>query len=400
MLHWPQLCFRQAVLCCLGLTMVTGLLQPVMAQPVQPAATEARPSLSAAEIRWRFEKQVYGQAPPLLPIRAQRLRKGHLQQPEAYFEEHQLELMVFPPGKAPQPVRNIQLLLLKKDPAAKGPVILFLNTCGNQSVVADPQVTPTTQTLALCPGAMQQPGWRARFWALEAPLAAGYTLASFHSSDIAPDHPQLYAESLQQLPLRLNRYAEPGLLALWAWGLKHVRQYLALNYPTIGLMGHSRRGKAALWAAASDTRFAFVLAHHTGTLGAVSVQDNPIETLDQILFNFPHWFTPGLKTLRLHPAHLPVQQHDLLGLIAPRPVAVSEGFFDFWASPVDSFATVQRAWPVYGLKSAAPAGSYWLDDPDTTALEQPLAHIMGWHGHGMNAHYWPALLRFLEGKTP
>lgn len=286
------------------------------------------------------------------------------------FEEHELKLSV-----GQDVVRKLRLLWLP--PLKSGsPVLLALNKCGNHTLLPDAQITayPESEPAAdPCPDRAGDRGGQAEDWRVRELLDSGLGLMTLHASDIAPDQPQAFQRLLTQLePHQLvDNSSPPGLLALWAWGLSAVLDYSPrLTSGPVGLFGHSRRGKAALLCAALDQRPHFVIAHQSGTLGMVSVQDWPSEPLESILTFFPHWFTPGLQQWRGRANELPLRQSELLSQIAPRPVIASEGLLDFWASPWLSERTLSEIqsqnpeMPVrfnHALAGHGPAPQDWQD---------------------------------------
>jgi hypothetical protein len=137
----------------------------------------------------------------------------------------------------------------------------------------------------------------------------------------------------------------PGLLSVWAWAQSQVLSYAIsqrlVNPNSIGILGHSRRGKTALLASALDSRWAFVIAHQSGTFGAASPTRMVLESPESITRNFPHWFTPSLSRVKSN--ELNFDQSELIGLISPRAVLISEGHRDLWASPFNSATTFNLA---------------------------------------------------------
>lgn len=137
-----------------------------------------------------------------------------------------------------------------------------------------------------------------------------------------------------------------GTIGAWAWGNSRVMDWIEsrpeLDAKRVAVVGHSRGGKTALWTAAQDTRFAMAVSNGSGCGGARlgRAKDPKAEHIDQILFNFPHWFAPNFIHWAGRDAEIVHDADDLLRLIAPRLVYVASGDHDAWAGP----AAEKRAW--------------------------------------------------------
>jgi dienelactone hydrolase len=216
---------------------------------------------------------------------------------------------------------------------------------------------------------------KSAFWPAEEGIARGYAMAAFFNGDVAPDKKDAQDSGAQKL---LNRGAPApdawGTLAAWAWGASRCLDYLqtdpAIAKEQVAVIGHSRGGKTALWAGAEDQRFALVCSNDSGCGGAALTRrkTGKKETLPVINRAFPHWFDANFKTYNDREAELPVDQHMLIALIAPRAVAVHSAEQDLWADPRGEFLSVVNARPVFQLYGKDDLG----DSPQMPAIDEPL----------------------------
>ena len=195
---------------------------------------------------------------------------------------------------------------------------------------------------------------KSEFWPAEQLIDSGYAIAAFHVSDLAPDDKDNYQKGVLQLyPDQINSPNGMKAIGSWAWGACRVLDYLEqdadINQSRIFVVGHSRGGKAALWAGAVDKRFAMVFSNCSGNSGAALSRRKFGETVKAINTNFPHWFADNYKKYNDNENALPVDQHMLIALIAPRPVYVTSATKDLWADPKGSYLSLVNAKPVYDL---------------------------------------------------
>jgi hypothetical protein len=195
------------------------------------------------------------------------------------------------------------------------------------------------------------------FWPVEQILARGYATAVFRTNDVDPDKDGLEARAQGvrgALPGSGEKEGESwGTIAAWAWGASRVMDYLEtdedVDATKVAVIGHSRGGKTALWAAAEDPRFAIACSNDSGCGGAALSKRIFGETVATINKGFPYWFCDNFKEFDNHEADLPIDQHQLLALIAPRQICVGSADADFWADQRGEFLSLVAASPVFAL---------------------------------------------------
>lgn len=195
------------------------------------------------------------------------------------------------------------------------------------------------------------------FWPAEQVIEAGFAIAAIQNTQLAPDDKDRFREGVIRLFEGDTTGARPanawGAIAAWAWGASRALDYLQtdtrLDASRVAVVGHSRGGKAALWAGAEDERFAMVISNESGEGGAALSRRWYGETVARINEAFPHWFNATYKTYAGREPSLPVDQHLLLALVAPRPLYVASADEDLWSDPRGEFLALAHASPAYGL---------------------------------------------------
>ena len=198
-------------------------------------------------------------------------------------------------------------------------------------------------------------------WPVAEILRRGYATAGFWKDRLSPDmdHANLlgvFSVYETMKPYRSNR--RWGTISAWAWGASRVMDYLetekAIDAKHVGVVGHSRGGKTALLAGATDTRFAMTCSNDSGCSGAklnhMDIADS--EHIAQIVRTFPYWFCPDYTLCVNRDDELDFDQHEFLALMAPRLLCVASATEDKWAGPRGEFASARLAspaWELYGL---------------------------------------------------
>jgi hypothetical protein len=201
-----------------------------------------------------------------------------------------------------------------------------------------------------------------------------------------------------------------GALRAWAWGASRLLDYLetdkTVDAKQVAIAGHSRFGKAALVTMACDRRFAVVYSSSSGEGGAKLYRHIFGEQLPNVASaSLYHWFAGNFLKYAgpLTAADLPVDNHELIALCAPRPVfigggaSVGDGYADprgdAWADPRGMFLAEAAAGPVYRLLGKKDLGVSQFPPIETPLIDGDL----GFRQHGGDhtpAPNWPTFLEF------
>ena len=293
-------------------------------------------------------------------------------------------------------------VVLPKGAAGPAPVILMETFCPRWDTIPDPGVSGAPGPDEKRGGMMENVATYmfGRFICtppVEAILDAGYAIASIFPGEIVPDRGEAGLAALARLSAGYDDdETRWGAIAAWAWSFSRMVDVLEqddrLDRDAMIAWGHSRYAKAALLAAAFDSRIDGVIAHQSGTGGASLNYRKPGESVKSITRNYPHWFARSYAsyTDELAPGF---DQHQLLALIAPRPLLLGNARRDVWSDPNGAFRAAMGADPVYELY-----GSKGLDQTRLKPYD-PAAGIAFWirpGTHGVVKEDWPAFMAFLE----
>lgn len=243
------------------------------------------------------------------------------------------------------------------------------------------------------------------FWPAEEIVARGYAAVGFHAGDVAPDSRKGFRDGVLGI-LDPGPWGEEswGALAAWAWGASRVLDYLEtdpdIDAGRVAVVGHSRGGKAALWAGAQDERFALTVSNNSGTGGAGLFRGNRVETLDQITRRFPHWFGGRLAYFAGRPEDLPVDQHMLLALVAPRPLYVASASKDRTADIGAEWMAARVASETYALLGATGLAAPGPSLPEPGAVLH--GGTIGYHQrpgrHALLLQDWNRIMDFADAR--
>jgi hypothetical protein len=222
----------------------------------------------------------------------------------------------------------------------------------------------------------------------------GYAVAEFNMQEVAADNKdrpgtvgvyQLFGDKI-----------DCGALMAWAWGFHRVIDAVEtmdrIDAKRVVVTGHSRYGKAALVAGAFDERIALTVPSHSGCAGAAPYRFiyGKNEQLHNAVGAFPHWFRPDFKRFVDNVERLPVDQHLLIALVAPRALLGTEGAKDIWINPQGAQLTYVAAKKVYEFLGAGdrisiryrpvghiPSNEDLLDFADHMFFQKPLSDDFG-----------------------
>lgn len=292
--------------------------------------------------------------------------------------------------------KALLLMYMPNHVKTKAPVFLHFNFQGNQTVSADPAIIPSRHS-------DRERGNQSSRWPLQKIIDAGYGLATVHYFDFFPDDKDKHAESILALFGYTSGKEIPTdggqAIAAWAWGYSRVMDYLEtdrqVDASKVILMGHSRLGKTSLWAGANDPRFAIVVANESGCGGAALSRREVGETVNRINHVFPHWFCKNFRRYNKKESELPVDQHELLALIAPRPLYVASAEGDRWSDPKGEFLSAAYAGEVYRLY-----GMKGLETTTMPAVDTPIGNRVAYHVrtgvHDVTDFDWDNYIRFAD----
>jgi len=240
------------------------------------------------------------------------------------------------------------------------------------------------------------------FWPARTIIERGYATASFHTSHVDPDRKDGYADGIRSFFPGVQAPSDEawGSLSAWGWAASRILDYLdsldAVDGTRVAVSGHSRGGKTALWAACEDTRFAIAYSNESGCGGAALSRRDFGETVGKITTKYFYWFCGAFSQYADRESELPVDQHEVMALIAPRGVYVASADEDLWCDPRGEYASLVAAAPVFRLLNKKS-----ISNATMPALNQPRVNGQtGYHirtgSHGLRGKDWRWFLDFAD----
>ncbi|MDA7500168.1 acetylxylan esterase [bacterium] len=359
------------------------------------------------EILNLFRKQVFGKAPAApesISFRIDRVYENSLnglatqKEVTVFFSEDrqgpQMSLLLFIPNRKTTP----------------RPAFIGLNFNGNHTVHPSQNISITrswvrnNNKLGITDNRATKSsrGSASSRWAVEKIIRRGYAVVTAYYGDIDPDFDDGFENGLHSqfhTSEKKPTADEWGSIAAWAWGLSRALDYLELDssidHKRVSVIGHSRLGKTSLWAGATDQRFALVISNNSGCGGAALSRREFGETVARINTSFPHWFCDNFVNYNNQVSSLPVDQHMLIALCAPRPIYVASASEDQWADPKGEFLAAKLASPAYHLFGLRALEENNQPSPDKSVGDQISYHIRTGK-HDVTDFDWEQYLDFAD----
>lgn len=254
------------------------------------------------------------------------------------------------------------------------------------------------------------------FWPAEEIVARGYAAVAFYNGDVAPDFYDGFSSGVYTSFENADvKRMEPwgatwgtrsqeswGAISAWAWGASRIMDWIEteplINSRRVAVVGHSRGGKTALWAAATDTRFAMACVNGSGECGAKLRHYSGYpqgQTIEDITRRFPHWFAWRFHRWMGRDRELPFDQHEVLALVAPRLLFVSNASQDEQEPEYLALKSASPVWELYGMRGFVsdgyPAFDVVQDDGAVAFRRRDGAH-------DLTLAEWSAYMDFTDKK--
>ena len=307
---------------------------------------------------------------------------------------------------------SMTMLLITPKNVEQAPTFLTMNFSGNHTILDSPEISITDSWMRMSGDVKKNGyvidnkaqeagrGYKASRWPVEKIIDAGVGLATIYYGDIDPDFDDGFENGVHAHFGKPDGPAAWGSIATWTWGLSRGMDFLekadGIDPKRVAVMGHSRLGKTALWAGATDERFALVISNNSGCGGAALSRRRIGENVKRINTSFPHWFCDNFQKYNDKESELPIDQHHLIALIAPRMVYVASAKGDAWADPKGEFLSAKLASPVYELLGKPGIGGV----SEQAAVNTPVGETIRYHvrtgKHDVTDFDWEQYLKAIK----
>jgi hypothetical protein len=374
-----------------------------------PLLTNDRRRVTTPETWWEvrrpeivefFDREVYGRQPANTPSVAWEVR--NVRDTTLYGIPVTTKQLVGRVDNSSYPAVNVEILALLATPGnAAGPSPLIVQFGGVDFDGPEGGFGPPAGRGG---GGNAQQGTPPPSWQQQL-LEKGYGYAIIAPNSIQADN----GGGLTQGIIGLMNRGQPrdvddwGSLRAWGWGASRLLDYFAtdsdVNEARVGITGHSRYGKAAAVTMAYDERFAIGFISSSGAGGVKLHRREYGELVENVAApNEYHWMA-GNYMKYAGPFtwdDLPVDSHQLIALIAPRPVFISSGQNgDGWVDAKGMFLAGAHASPVYELLGGKGMGTAEFPPVETGIMDGDVSFRQHSGGHTPGPN-WPTFISFAD----
>lgn len=342
-------------------------------------------SIRAPELLEKFTTEVYGRRPKVL-LDDKRIKFELLDTCDA-MKGTAIRKLVRCRYKGPlgEFIFPFTVFIPKKD----HPVPAFVFICNRPAENVDPTRAKKTQ-----------------FWPAEQIVSRGYATATFLFSDIAADNnikagfDQGIFSVVEKSSERINE--SWASLSAWAWAASRIMDWIEkeplINSKRVGVVGHSRGGKTALWTAVTDKRFAMTCVNNSGCGGTKLNHINlpKSESIARITKVYPYWFSSNYKKYANKEMSMDFDTHQLAALVAPRLLAIASASKDDWAGQLGEWwcaKLASPAWELYGKKGLV---ADKMPNVGEAQQEGSISYHYREGKHNLNLHDWNRYMDFAD----
>ena len=231
----------------------------------------------------------------------------------------------------------------------------------------------------------------------------GFACFSFCYQDITADNNNFKDKAAKLLSPKRKTLTSPGKIAMWAWAAMIVMDYVEelpeIDKKNIAVVGHSRLGKTALLVGAFDTRFKYVISNNSGCTGAAIIRGKVGENIAAITNTYGFWFSKKYASFATDEKSLPLDQHFLTSLIAPRHLIIGSAEGDVKADPTSEFLSAYLAndvYGLYGLRGLVHSGE--IPNAKTVLDEGDACYHIRHGNHYLSREDWAVYMNYIKKK--
>lgn len=233
-------------------------------------------------------------------------------------------------------------------------------------------------------------------------IDAGYAIFTIYYNDVTKDNGD-FTDGLAGVlyPDGKRNPDQCGKIGMWAWSASAVMTYAQtlpeIKHDRVSVIGHSRLGKTALLAGATDERFFCAISNDSGNSGAALARVTTGETIRNITSSFPYWFCENYYKYADNEKNLPFDQNFLIAANIPHKVYVASAVEDGWACPDAEYLACAAASEYY-VKN----GFKGFEHPDRLPEigdkfhNGDIAYHMRDYGHALTRTDWNIYIEYLN----